>query len=156
MKSSIQKYLVNLRQPPFSLVDLGALCPCLQAPPRSISAIKIHTILSLRTVIVPFKEGIQQPILPHLQLQPATSTLLLKPSTSTAMPLIMSPCFLDDANNLAQAHLATFAYSASASSKYYFKIIDTHLHQRDRGLRNLDLRAPSFSSPSSKMPSRRP
>lgn len=60
MKSSTQKYLVNLRQPPFSLVDLGALCPCLQAlvHPMSMNAIKIHTILSLRTVIVPFKEGI--------------------------------------------------------------------------------------------------
>lgn len=44
---------------------------------------------------------------------------------SSAMPLIMSPCVPDDANNLAQAHLATFASSASGSSKHYLKITDT-------------------------------
>lgn len=41
------------------------------------------------------------------------------------MPLIMTPCVPDDANNLAQAHLATFAYSTSGSSKHYLKITDT-------------------------------
>lgn len=45
------------------------------------------------------------------------------------MPLIMSPCVLDDANNLAEAHLATFAYSASASSKHYLKITDTSTNE---------------------------
>lgn len=41
----------------------------------------------------------------------------------------MSPCALDDANNLAQAHLATFAYSAPAPSKHYLKITDTSTNE---------------------------
>lgn len=45
------------------------------------------------------------------------------------MPLIMSPCVLDDANNLAQAHLATFAYPASPCSKHYLKITDTSTNE---------------------------
>ena len=45
------------------------------------------------------------------------------------MPLIMSPCVPDDANHLAQAHLATFAYSASPSSKHYLKITDTSTNE---------------------------
>ena len=52
-----------------------------------------------------------------------------KSPPSTIMPLIMSPCALDDANNLAQAHLATFAYSAPSSSKHYLKITDTSINE---------------------------
>lgn len=45
------------------------------------------------------------------------------------MPLVMSPCAVDDTNNLAQAHLATFAYSAPPPSKYYLKITDTSTNE---------------------------
>ena len=41
------------------------------------------------------------------------------------MALIMSSCAMEDATDLAQAHLATFAYSAPTSSKYYLKITDS-------------------------------
>ncbi|CAF9919965.1 MAG: hypothetical protein ALECFALPRED_001388 [Alectoria fallacina] len=45
------------------------------------------------------------------------------------MPLIMSPCVPDDANDLAQAHLATFAFSASGPSKHYLKVTDTSTNE---------------------------
>ena len=52
-----------------------------------------------------------------------------QPLPPTTMPLIMSPCAQDDTNDLAQAHLATFAYSAPSPSKHYLKVTDTSTNE---------------------------
>ena len=54
---------------------------------------------------------------------------LLNLTASNIMPLVMSLCALDDANNLAQAHLATLACSAPSPSKHYLKITDTSTNE---------------------------
>ena len=118
------QHLANQLQPLFSLIDLGACYPARYFQGHSDNWIQHNLIAPYCTRSV--RRG-------YLTANPASlavaklQRLLLASElpTSAAMPLVMSPCVRDDANDLAQAHLATFAYSASHSSKLYLKITDT-------------------------------